>query len=103
MIVGQMVKEPGEEITVGIDFTMDLDLVAVETVDSAVVTSKNYATLVDTSASFLSLSAPEIDTPIVSKRCRGGAHGETHLVQIQATTNLGNVYEHEVEVIVAES
>lgn len=101
MIVGQMVKEPNEEITLGIDFTTDL--VAGETVASAVVTSKDYATLIESSSTFLSASAHEIESPVVSKRCRGGRHGETHLVQIQATTSFGNIYEHEVEVIVAES
>ena len=101
MIVGQMVKEPGEEITVGIDFTEDLT--TGETVDSAVVTSRHAATLSNTSGTFLSQAAAEIITPVVSKRCQGGAHGETHLVQIRVVTSLGNSYEHEVEVMVVES
>jgi len=101
MIVGQMVKEPSEEITVAVDFTNEV--VDLETIDSAVVTSKNDATLLDSSASFLSIVPHEITSPIVAKRCRGGSHGQTHIVQITATTSLGNVYEAEVEVMVAES
>lgn len=101
MIVGQMVKEPHEEITVGIDFTVEL--IDGETVDTAEVTSRSAVTLLDTSSAFLSQAAAEILTPVVSKRCQGGAHGETHLVQMRAVTSLGNSYEHEVEVMVVES
>lgn len=102
MIVGQMVKEPNEEIAVGIDFSAELE--TGETIITVIdATAKNYATLLDSTTTFLTPVAATIVGATVSVRCRGGLHGETHLVQLRVSTTLGNIFEHEVEVAVAES
>jgi len=97
-----MVKEPSEEIAVGIDFTADL-----ATGESVIIvldaTAKNYATLADTSLTFLTPVTAIISGNTASVRCRGGLHGESHVIQLRVGTTMGNIFEHEVEVAVVES
>ena len=100
MIIGQIVKQPGEAFSLTVDFTAELAVA--ETVTGCVVTSRNYATGADTTSAFLT-GAAGVATPKVSQKCQAGAHGETHVVQFKATTSAANIYEHEVEVAVAES
>ena len=104
MIVGQIVMQPGEQQPITADFAAEL--ATGETILSATATSKNYATLVDSTATFLTgavgLSGSKVS---ILKKENGGAHGETHIVTFKVTTNLTppGKPEHEVEILVAES
>jgi hypothetical protein len=100
VIVGQLPKQPSETFSVTVDFTAELS--GAETVSTCAVTSRNYADATDSSATFLA-GAAVIATPRVSQKCVAGTHGQTHIVQFRMTTSQGNIYEHEVEVLVSES
>jgi hypothetical protein len=107
MIIGQFVAQPGEQFPISEDFTAELDLEMGEFIATAVATSRNYATGVDTTTTFL-VTGPIVQIDggtIVStlKAAGGGLPGETHIVTLNASTNFQNTYEHEVEVIITES
>lgn len=101
MIIGQIVKQAGEAFPLTWDFAAELS--GGETIANATLTARNYATGTDTSATFLAAAAEQIDGAKVTKGCRAGAAGETHIVQCRVTTSAGNIYEHEVEVAILES
>lgn len=104
MIVGQLVKQPGETFPVTEDFAGDLE--TGEGIASVEVTAKNYGTL-DSSSGTVLTGAPAISTDgtQVSHMVTAGSHGQTHIIQFHVTTDAvpPNEYEHEVEIMVAES
>ncbi|KKK64326.1 hypothetical protein LCGC14_2985330 [marine sediment metagenome] len=101
-IVGNAPKQPAETFPITVDFEKDLDAAQSETLSLAVVTSKNEATGVDSSSTLLS-GAPSVSGSKATQQIKAGADGEDHLVQFRATTNLANVFEAEVRVLVRET
>lgn len=98
MIVGTVVKQPGETFPITIDFTNELE--SGETVVSATVTSKNVATGADSSGILTGI--PAVTSPKVSQRVTAGTAGDRHLVQYRATTSLANLFEAEVDLRIIE-
>lgn len=104
MITGQFVAQPAEEFPITEDFAAELAVG--ETISNAAAASRNDATGASSTAVFLTSGPPAtVNGSLVTtkKKAGGGAHGETHVVTLTITTNLGHVYQHEVEVMVAES
>lgn len=101
MILGSVAKQPSEILPVTIDFTAEL--ATGETVVSAVVTSRNAATGVDSSATILSGGA-SVATPRVSQKVTAGTSGDKHIITMLATTSASpiNKYEGEIELYIRE-
>ena len=94
-------KQPNETYIVEIDFTNDLDPTGSEIITSRNVTSRRLFDGADSTNAFLS-GAPAGGNTTCTARITSGSAGERHRVQMQVITNLGNVYEHEIDVEVAE-
>ncbi len=99
MIVGTLIKQPGETFPVTVDFTAEL--VGAETVATATVTSRNVATGADSTATICS-GAVSVVTPKVTQVVHAGTDGDRHYLTFKATTSAGNVYEHEVDMLIKE-
>lgn len=74
---------------------------ALETVSSVIVTCVNILTLADSSASVIFSSV--VVTPKVKVIIQNGVSGESHKIQVKATTSTGSVYEAEVLVLVDDN
>ncbi len=99
MIVGQVSKQPGELFPLTIDFSPEL--ATGETVTSAVVTTRDATTGVDTSSTIKS-GSHTVASPKVTQKVTAGATGDRHILTIKATTSAGNVYEGEIELHIRE-
>lgn len=88
----QRKKRPGETIQIGVDFTTDMvsgDTIAAEDVSARTADGADAPTFI---------GAPAIDGKAVKVAITGGDDGTTYLVTFVATTALGHVLEHEIEV-----
>lgn len=94
-------KQPNETYLVEIDFTNDLDPTGSEVIVTRNVTSRRLFDGTDTTNAFLS-GAPTGSAATCAARIAAGMAGERHRVQMQIITNIGNVYEHEIDVEVDE-
>ena len=101
MIVGAVSKQPSEFFPLTINFTPDL--ATGETVVSAVVTSRNAVTGVDSTATICS-GAATVATPRVTQKVTAGTNGDKHIITMLATTSASpvNKYEGEIELYLRE-
>jgi len=93
-------KQPAESYVVAIDFTNELS--GGQTISSRTVTSKRRNDDQDSSGAFLSGSPGGDPGPTCTIRVIGGAAGDIHRVQMRVVTNLGNIYENEIDVPVED-
>jgi hypothetical protein len=97
MIIELVAKSANEIAPHTVDLTKIL--AAGETIATAIVTSRDGATGVDTSSAFLVGDAIVL-SPYVTKTFQNGAGGKTHVVTYAIVTSLGNHYDPELEVLV---
>lgn len=98
MIVGRVIKQPGELAPLSWDFTADL--VAEETIATAELAATNLKTGA-AAAGILSGSSTTTGS-VVTQKVTGGASGDIYGVQCRITTNANLIYEHEIELHVVE-
>lgn len=101
MILGTVTKQPAETFKRYIDFARRLQTTPAETITVQAVTSKNRATGADTTATMISEAAIN-GTKVEARVKAAGVHAEDHIVQMRATTDLGNILEDEFELHVRE-
>ena len=99
MILGVVRKQPNETFKEYIDFARRLQ--SGETITGQSVTSKNKATAADSTSTLISEAAIN-GTKVQARLKTGGVAGEDHVVQMRATTDLGNAYEDEFELNIRE-
>ena len=102
MILGTVTKQPAETFKRYIDFARRLQTSPLETISDKAVTSKNQATGADTTTTMISEAAIN-GTKVECRVKAAGVAGEDHVVQMRATTDLGNIYEDEFSVAIRES
>jgi hypothetical protein len=91
-----LIKSPIERFPVHFNFSVDL--LAAETVITKIITCINSATGVDSSAAIIDSEA--IVSPEVNVVIKGGTEGDEHSIQCVATTNLGNVFDRDLLLMV---
>mgnify|MGYP005844759495 CR=1 FL=1 len=96
--MSDFLKQPSEEFTVALDFSGDLE--TGETVASKTVTASDIADGSDQTAAVIVSSS--IDGTKVRVRVRAGTDGHDYKITATVTTNLSQVYEHEVTMRVRE-
>jgi hypothetical protein len=101
MILGSVTKQPAETFKRYIDFARRLQTSPAEAITVQAVTSKNALTGTDTTTTMISEAAIN-GTKIEARLKAAGVAGEDHIVQMRATTDLGNSYEDEFSVAVRE-
>lgn len=90
--MADFLKQPSEEFTIALDFSGDLE--TGETIASKTVTASDLADSSDQTATIIVSSS--IDGSRVRVRVRAGTNGHDYKITAVATTNLSQVYEHEV-------
>ena len=101
MILGPVTKQPAETFKRYIDFARRLQTSPAEAISDKTVTSKNKLTGDDTTSTMI--SEPAINgTKIEARLKAAGVAGEDHIVQMRATTDLGNILEDEFELHIRE-
>ena len=98
MILGSVTKQPNERFKVFIDFAKRLQ--TGETLNSVSVTSKKVADGSDSSATIISQAA--VNGPKLEARVSAGTAGDDHVVQMRASTSLGNTLEDEISLLIRE-
>ena len=101
MILGPVTKQPAETFKRYIDFVRRLQTSPAETITTQAVTSKNKLTGTDTTTTMIS-EAAIVGTKIQARMKAAGVAGDDHIVQMRATTDLGNIYEDEFELHIRE-
>jgi len=101
MILGTVTKQPAETFKRYIDFARRLQTSPLETITVQSVTSKNKLTAADTTTTMISEAAIN-GTKIEARLKAAGVAGEDHIVQMRATTDLGNILEDEFELHIRE-
>ena len=101
MILGTVTKQPAETFKRYIDFARRLQTSPAEAVSSQAVSAKNKATGADATATLISEAAIN-GTKVEARLKAAGASGEDYIIQMRATTDLGNIYEDEFELNVRE-
>lgn len=100
MYMGTVQKQPSERFTFSVDFS---DNLFTGTVASAVITSRNYVTGADTTATIYVAASVIVASPFVLFDVWQGTDGQTHIVTIKATMSGGQIVEDEIWLPIIES
>ena len=98
MVIGAFTKQPNEQVPRAINFAPLL--ASGELIVNQTVSAKDLADGTDVTATLI--AAPGRTPTTITARIMGGVTEHTYRVQMRATTNAGNVYEHEFDVLVRE-
>lgn len=96
--MADFLKQPSEEFTIALDFSADLE--SGETIADKTVTAIDVADSSDQTSTIIVSSS--IDGSRVRVRIQAGTNGHDYKITAIATTNLSQVYEHEVTMRVRE-
>jgi len=101
MAVGQLKKQPFEELNCAIDFSGSLAAGDTITLDAFLATNSKTGA-VSTSVIIASEPAPAVDHQTVTFRVIGGADGDRHKITARVTTSTGEKLEADLDLFVKE-
>lgn len=95
----EIAKKPYEKFPIKVNFSVDLD--TLETISTYTITCINTLTGANTLSTIVNTSS--VANPDVKVTVQAGTAGEVHKITVKATTNLGNIYEDEIWLEIADS